>query len=62
MQFLKKVTGILEYYGIFGVILTFFGVFFFTFFGVFGCHFHSAVLFPRVFVTAYDIYPPKTSA
>ena len=35
---------------------------FLAFFGVFGCHFHSAVLFPRVFGTAYDIYPPKTSA
>ena len=35
---------------------------FLVFFGVFGCHFHSAVLFPRVFGTAYDIYPPQTSA
>ena len=35
---------------------------FLAFFGVFGCHFHSAVLFPRVFGTAYDIYPPQTSA
>ena len=35
---------------------------FMAFFGVFGCHFHSAVLFPRVFGTAYDIYPPQTSA
>ena len=35
---------------------------FLAFFGVFGCHFHSAVLFPQVFGTAYDIYPPQTSA
>ena len=35
---------------------------FLAFFGVFGCHFHSAVLFLRVFGTAYDIYPPQTSA
>ena len=35
---------------------------FLVFFGVFGCHFHSAVLFPQVFGTAYDIYPPQTSA
>ena len=35
---------------------------FLVFFCVFGCHFHSAVLFPRVFGTAYDIYPPQTSA
>ena len=46
--------GILEKYGIFGVL--------WQFFGVFGCHFHSAVLFPRVFGTAYDIYPSQTSA
>ena len=41
--------------------MAFFGVFL-AFFGVFGCHFHSAVLFPRVFGTTYDIYPPQTSA